>query len=139
MCILTMMIFEILSGWTHAITVWIDFIAYASMNWCQCIVLIVITAIDLGMLVYQWSSSDIYKAIINSHWFSRMGFWMIIAFYVVKLVVSCWTYAVWRRDFRRIQGHVDCCRGYVPASHLSGAQQPMMDSDPERGFRVGGQ
>ena len=51
-CIMTMMIFDILSGFTHSITVWIDFIAYSTMNWCQCIVLIIITIMDLGMLIY---------------------------------------------------------------------------------------
>ena len=48
-CILHMMIFDILGGFTHSITVWIDFMAYSTMNWCQCIVLIIITCMDLGM------------------------------------------------------------------------------------------
>ena len=136
-CVITMMIFDIMSGFTHSITVWIDFMAYSTMNWCQCIVLIIITIMDLGMLVFQWCKSDSYKAVINSHWLSRMGFWMIISFYVVKLVVSCWTYAVWRRDFRRVQGHVDCCRGAIPACQLGGGgySEPMINSDPERGMR----
>ena len=87
-----------------------------------------------GMLLCQWCSSELYQAIIESHWFSQMGFWLIICFYCVKIVVSCWTYAVWRRDFRYLQGHVDCCRGYVPARQMSGGlQEPMIDSDPERG------
>ena len=33
-CILHMMIFDIVSGLTHSISVWIDFMAYATMNWC---------------------------------------------------------------------------------------------------------
>ena len=137
-CILHMMIFDILSGFTHSITVWIDFIAYATMNWCQMIVLIIIGCLDMGMLIYQWTSSEAYQEKINSHWLSRMGFWLIIAFYVVKIVASCWTYAVWRRDFRRIQGHVECCRPIVPARFIGGgaysAEEPM-NSDPERGMR----
>ena len=74
---------------------------------------------------------------INSHWFSQIGFWYMIAFFVVKIFVSCFTFAVWRKDFRRIQGHVDCCKPAYPACQLSGAgaAEPMIDSDPERGMR----
>ena len=140
-CILTMMIFDVMSGFMHTISVWIDFIAYATMNWCQCIVLIIISCIDLGMLVYSYCKNDTYKYMIKSHWLSTIGFWFMIVFYVVKLIVSCWTYSVWRRDFRRIQGHLNCCGPFYPANMISGqggANAPMIDSDPERGMRNAG-
>ena len=45
-----MMVFDIMSGFMHAISVWIDFMAYSTMHWCQCIILIFSAGLDLGML-----------------------------------------------------------------------------------------
>ena len=59
-CVLQMMVFDISTGLMHALTVWIDFMAYSTMHWCQAIVLIFISCIDLGMLVYSWVNSDSY-------------------------------------------------------------------------------
>ena len=69
-CILHMMVFDIMSGVTHAISVWIDFFAYSTMSWEQIIVNSIIGSMDLGMLVMAWTKSDAYKAVINSHWLS---------------------------------------------------------------------
>lgn len=69
-CILHMMIFDILSGFTHSISVWIDFIAYSTMSWCQCIVLIIVTCMDLGMMSFSYAKSPSYQYTINSHWVS---------------------------------------------------------------------
>ena len=69
-CILHMMIFDIMSGFTHSISVWIDFMAYSTMGFCQCLILIFSAGLDLGMLLMYYISSDSYKATINSHWFS---------------------------------------------------------------------
>ena len=108
------MIFDILGGFTHSIAVWIDFMAYSTMNWCQCIVLIIVTCMDLGMQLFSWCRSDAYKAVIKSHWFSSLGFWLIIAFYVFKLILSMTAYVVWKRDFVREHNHSNCCGSVVP-------------------------
>ena len=109
-CILHMMIFDIGSGFMHAISVWIDFICYSSMNWCQTIIFNLSAIMDLLTLVLGWSRSDSYKAVINSHWLSRFGFWFMIAFFSVKLIVGTVAFFVWRVDFKRTHGHADCCR-----------------------------
>ena len=109
-CILHMMIFDIMSGFTHSISVWIDFMAYSTMGFCQCLILIFSAGLDLGMLLMYYISSDSYKATINSHWFSQICFWVIVAFFSAKLLISCFTYAVWKAEFRREHNHTDCCR-----------------------------
>lgn len=119
-CILHMMIFDIMSGFSHSISVWIDFMAYSTMGFCQSLILIFSGGIDLGMLVMYWIRSDTYKEQINSHWFSQIGYWVIISFFIVKIVVACFTYAIWKAEFRREHGHSDFCKGAVPARFNSG-------------------
>ena len=50
--ILSMMIFDITAGFMHAISVWIDFMAYSTMHFCQTMILIFSGGLDLGMLLY---------------------------------------------------------------------------------------
>ena len=100
-CILHMMIFDIMSGFTHSISIWIDFMAFSTMGFCQAMILIFAGGLDLGMMLFSWFRSDTYQTVINSHWFSRTGFWFIIVFYIVKLVVACITYAVWKNEFKK--------------------------------------
>ena len=59
-CILHMMIFDPMSGFMHSISVWIDFMCYSTMNWCQCIIFNISAMIDLMTLVMGWSRSDSY-------------------------------------------------------------------------------
>ena len=140
-CILHMMIFDIMSGLTHAISVWIDFMAYSTMQWVQAMVMIIIAGIDLGMMLFSWSKSDTYKAVINSHWLSQSGYWVIISFFIIKIVVGCMAFAVWRTEFRKEHGHADCCRPVVPPfikDGGSGNQSAMLNtdrSDEETGMR----
>ena len=129
-CILHMMIFDIMSGFTHAVSVWIDFMAFSTMGFCQALVLVISASIDLGMLVFSWCRSDSYKAVINSHWFSQTSFWLIIAFFVVKLLVGCVAFAVWKKAFRAEHGHNDCCRPVVPPIMRDGMGGAGASSEP---------
>lgn len=121
--------------------------AYSTMNWCQCIVLIIITCMDLGMMLYSYCSNAGYKAVIGSHWFSKMGFWLIIAFYIFKLILSMTAYVVWKRDFVREHNHSNCCGAVVPPylkyghtgnSEIDNPGRPLHSdhSDNERGSRL---
>ena len=138
-CILHMMVFDIMSGFTHAISVWIDFMAYSTMHWCQTIILVISGALDLGMLVMAWTRSDAYKAVIYSHWLSKISFWFFIVFYVVKLCVSILAFIVWRNDYRRTHGHTNCCTPVVPpyvSDTQGGSGAPLVNhADEETGMR----
>lgn len=133
-CILQMMVFSIWSGLSHSISVWIDFMAYSTMHWCQTIILILVAAMDLGMLVMNWTRSDIYQQVINSHWLSQSSFWFFIAFYVVKLVLSMACFVFWRVDYRKTHGHTDCCTPVVPPyiSDTMGGGAPLMGNSINR-------
>ena len=113
-CILHMMIFDVMSGFSHAVSVWIDFVAFSTMGFCQALIMIFSGSLDLGMLVLSWCRSDSYKAVINSHWLSQISFWLIMAFFVVKVVISCLAFAVWKKEFRALHGHTNCCAPVVP-------------------------
>ena len=137
-CILNMMIFDITSGFTHSISVWIDFMAYSTMHFCQTMILIFSGALDLGMLLFSWSRSDSYKAVINSHWLGRYGYWVIIAFYVAKIIVGCLSYAVFRKHFKVTHGHTDLCRavprgGHQQSENDAGFRRVSDPNDNERG------
>ena len=69
-CILNMMIFSIQKGFMQSIDVWIDFMAYSLMAFCQALILSIVGMIDAGMLILSYTKSDATKAVINSHWLS---------------------------------------------------------------------
>ena len=129
-----MMVFDIMSGFMHAISVWIDFMAYSTMHWCQCIILIFSAGLDLGMLLLSWFRSDSYKAVINSHWLTTGSFWFFIIFYIVKLCVSCMAFFVWKRDFQALHNHTNCCAPVQPPYYRDGgeASEGMMGQAYER-------
>ena len=120
-CVLHMMIFDIGSGFMHSISVWIDFISYSTMNWCNCIIFIISAGLDLMTPLMGWSRSDNYQNVINSHWLSRFGFWFMIAFFCVKIVIGALCFYVWREDHKRTHGHAQCCRPVVPPAVADGS------------------
>lgn len=69
-CVLHMMIFDIQSGFMQSIDVWIDFMAYATMHFCQTIIFMISGFIDVGMLIFSYTKNDTTKTVINSHWLS---------------------------------------------------------------------
>ena len=64
------MIFDVQRGFMQSIDVWIDFMAYSTMHFCQTIIFMITGIIDAGMLLLTYSRSDATKAVINSHWLS---------------------------------------------------------------------
>ena len=143
-CILRMMIFDLMSGFMQAISVWIDFMCYSTMHWCQTIIFILSAGIDFGMLLFSWCKSDSYKAVINSHWLSRIAFWLMIAFYIVKLVTGITAFVVWKKEFKKLHHHTDCCRPVQPPAMADGlggpgaSYQNLHSSSDEESHRQGG-
>ena len=141
-CILRMIIFDLMSGFMQAISVWIDYMCYATMNWCQTIIFIFSGGIDLTMLLMSWCKKDSYKNMINSHWLSQIGFWLMISFYIVKLVVGFSAFFVWKAEFKKLHGHTDCCRPVAPAAMSGGGgggiYQNLHSSEDEESHRAAG-
>ena len=139
-CILKMMVFDIMSGLSHAITVWIDFMAYSTMQWLQTVIVLLITIMDLVMLVMAWSRSEAYQAVINSHWLSQISFWFFIVFYSAKIIIAMVAFVVWRNEYRYEHGHTQiCCNTDAPVLIKERMGIPPAGAGPSSGMsRVSG-
>ena len=123
-CVLMMLTQELDEGALHSIQVWIDYMAYASMYFCQCIIVIIVTAIDLFMQVYYYSSSDEYKKKVNATGFSQVVFWAIVSFNVFKIIVFFFAYTKFKKAFYYEHGHTNCCEPFTPVSVRDGDYVP---------------
>ena len=96
-------------------------------------ILIFSAGLDLGMLLMYWITSDTYKATIQSFWFSGVCYWSMVAYFIVKLVIACFCYSVWKAEFRREHGHSDCCRPVMPPALADGGSryEPFVESTDE--------
>ena len=94
-----MFLFGVFSGLMNLISVWIDYMAYATMHSCQCLIVIFSAALEMLMLMLDWQSSGQKKTVITATDANQIMFWCMFGFNVVKLVVGIGAYRAFRKAY----------------------------------------
>lgn len=94
-----MILFGMYYGMFQLINVWIDYMAYATMHFCQVLIVGISGGMDLMMLL-MYRNKSYMRAEIDESTFNQVIYWYCVAFACFKLIVSIFTYMNWKQEFR---------------------------------------
>ncbi len=95
-CIFKGILFGVISGIFNLVSLWIDYLGYATMHYCQVLIVCFSGLMDVVMAAIQWSS---YSAILKRDTTSMVIFWVIFAFSLIKFIIACLAYSVFKKAF----------------------------------------
>ena len=90
------LLFGPISGIFNLISIWIDYMGYATMHYCQVMIVMFSGLMDVIMAAVQWSS---YGTYLKRDTVNLVMFWMIFAFSVVKFIIGCLAYQSFKKAF----------------------------------------
>jgi hypothetical protein len=129
--ILRMFLIDWMSGLFFMVNVWIIYIAYATLNWCNCTLIIVTAIIDAAMTGMMWSQ---YVTVMPE--FKTV----LIIFLVasgIKLVGTCFAYSMLKKAMHSHVGKSDC-QTAMELRSMRGAGQDARGNDSFQAYGRGG-
>ena len=81
-------IFGFLTGFMHLISMWIDYMGYATMHFCQVLVMAICGGIEAMMLFINMQDGGPLQAAINRNQLSMFIFYVCLAFAIVKMIAA---------------------------------------------------
>lgn len=94
--IFKVMLFGMLNGLFNLISIWITYMGYATMHFCQVLIICFSAIMDLVMLGISWQALSEYLKVDN---FLMAVFWLIFAFALVKFVIATLCYVSFKDAF----------------------------------------
>jgi hypothetical protein len=94
-CILKTYCFSLLTGMLCLIAVWIVYLAYATLHFCQALILAIAAIMDLVMAV--GARKAVYSYSRDS--FVQITYWFVIVYAIVKFVGSSLIYLMLKEEF----------------------------------------
>ena len=91
-----MLVFSFLTGFFNLIALWILYLSYATMHYCQTLIVGFGAAMDIVMVATTWTS---LRLLLASDTFLFVLFWVIFAFAVCKLALSIVCYSAFKSAF----------------------------------------
>ena len=95
-CIVKMMLFGTFNGLLNLVSVWIDYMAYATMHYCQAMIVSIAAGIDLLMLAVTYSS---YKPMLAKDQTKEVMFWFLVGFSAFKMISGMLAYVHFKQAF----------------------------------------
>ena len=77
-------IFGFMQGSQQLIFMWIDYMAYASMHYCQVLMVSFISALDTIMLFMRLWDGGQFEALIYESSITLLIYWILVTFAIVK-------------------------------------------------------
>ena len=115
-----MILFDPMHGLFAALAIWIDYLGYATMHFCQTMFVCFMGGMDLSMLILQFSSKT-YRDKYMTDDTKKYMLYGIFAFEICKVIIGWGAYASFRSAFYAQFGHSDPCGnpnqggdGYAP-------------------------
>ena len=96
--------FGFLTGAMHLITLWIDYLGYATMHYCQVMVIGFCGCIEVMMLI--WNAHDggpIEEAIYETQ-LTIATYYVMLVFSAVKGVTGIYVYKSFAREYQQMHG-----------------------------------
>ena len=85
--IMRMIIFDPMHGLFNAIAIWIDYMGYATMHFCQTMIICFSGGLDLGMLLLNLTTKGFKEKHIDTEQ-KKIIFYTIMGFEIVKMIVG---------------------------------------------------
>ena len=82
-----MIIFDPMHGLFNAIAIWIDYMGYATMHFCQTMIICFSGGIDLFMLILNLSTKGFKEKHLDTD-AKKIMFYTIMGFEIIKIVVG---------------------------------------------------
>ena len=79
-----MYVFGFLTGTLHLLSMWIDYLGYATMHFCQVMVIAFVGAIDFFMLIMSYKDGGPMQAKIMETTLSQTVYWTMLVFSLIK-------------------------------------------------------
>ncbi len=89
-CVLKALVLGILQGVFNLVNVWIDYISYATMHFCQAMILSFSAIFDIVILAINYNH-------VPNHAFIRIAYWTIVAFSAFKFFSGIGAYLAFKR------------------------------------------
>ena len=124
-------LFSPMSAAFQGISVWMDYMGYATMHFCQVMIIMIAGGFECLILLSNYTGA--FKAMVDSSTFYSVLFWFMVIFAAFKSIFGWLTYNVFKRAFYEAHGHMNPFRG-VPRG--SGSAPSMGNSGGYQ--RVGG-
>ena len=77
-------IFGFLQGMVHLMNLWIDYMGYATMHYCQVMIMSFCGAIEVLMLMSKQNDGGIYESMINYSELTLIVYYVVLAFSATK-------------------------------------------------------
>jgi len=113
--IFRIMLFGAMNGLFNLISLWIDYMGYATMHFCQAMIIIFSGGMDAVFLLMAYQNART-KTIIEASTFSQVSFWFIVGFAVIKMIIACGAYSCFKEAHMNEHGHADAFGG-GPSRH----------------------
>lgn len=94
--ILKSFLFGLMSGIFNLINAWITYMGYATMHYCQTMIIIFAAVMDMVMAAMSWQQIRMY---LQADTMKMIIFWYLFAFAVVKFAVAVLAYSSFRAAF----------------------------------------
>ena len=94
-------IFGFLTGAMHMISMWIDYMGYATMHYCQVLVVAICGGIEAMMLFINLQDGGPLQAAINRSSTTMVIFYVMIAFAITKMVAAGKIQESYKIEFER--------------------------------------
>jgi hypothetical protein len=94
--ILKSFVFGLMSGIFNLVNAWITYMGYATMHYCQTLIIIFSALMDMVMAGITWQQIRLY---LKADTLKMVVFWYLFAFAVVKFVVAVLAYSSFKQAF----------------------------------------
>lgn len=100
-------IFGFTTGLAHLISMWIDYMGYATMHYCQVMVVSFCGGIEAVMFVMNAHDGGPLEAAINKSKTSMMVFYVAVAFAITKMIAASHIQKAFQKEYGRQNGGID--------------------------------
>ena len=94
-------VFGFLTGAMHMISMWIDYMGYATMHYCQVLVVAICGGIEAMMLFINLQDGGPLQAAINRNSTTMFIFYVMTAFAITKMVAAGKIQESYKIEFER--------------------------------------
>ena len=100
-------IFGFTTGLFHLVSMWIDYMGYATMHFCQVLVVAMMGGVEALMLVMNQHDGGPLEAAINRSSTTMVVYYVALAFAVTKMIACMHIQKAFQREFHRQHGGGD--------------------------------
>lgn len=93
-----------LTGLLHLITMWIDYLGYATMHYCQVMVISFCGAIEVMMLFMNANDGGILEEAIHESKLTIWTYYVMMAFSTVKCIAGFYVYKSFKNEYVQMYG-----------------------------------